>query len=392
MTIYQDSPLVNGVVPITSGGTGSTTQNFVDLTTAQISINGIKNFNNNVGHSITAPVNNIHVGVASVPGTGGIRLPITSTSPANAGAAIGVNSSGDIVRIGTASFDATIDFSVNANPNTAGTTFSPNNPNSTTFLYVSTIDGSQWTFNGTAYVTQPASADWKTTGNAGTSPTTNFIGTTDAVGFNIKTSNVNRVSIGQGGNVGIGTTTPGTKLELNNGTAGSGLRFTQLTSNSTPVTGALPLGVDSLGNVVATPGNVFLSVSGSNQPSGGGFFTLSMPTVVSAIGFPASNYNTTTSLFTVPITGVYQITGTIRYVDGSPAGNQFGVGVHTSNADGAWFLWHAIQATTNVNRRTSFPYIRVVSLNAGQVLRMYSIVDGPAMNISDVAMQVRFLF
>lgn len=90
MTIYQDSPLVNGVVPITSGGTGSTTQNFVDLTTAQISINGIKNFNNNVGHSITAPVNNIHVGVASVPGTGGIRLPINSTSPANAGAPIGV--------------------------------------------------------------------------------------------------------------------------------------------------------------------------------------------------------------------------------------------------------------------------------------------------------------
>lgn len=195
-----------------------------------------------------------------------------------------------------------------------------------------------------------------------------------------------------GGRVGIGINAPTAKLEINNGTAGSGLKFTQLNSNSTPTTGAAPLGVDASGNVVATPGNIFLSVSGTAQPSGSNFFTVSMPTVVSAIGFPASNYNTATSLFTVPITGVYEITGTIRYTDGSPAGNQFGVGVHTSNADGPWVLWHAIQNTTNVNRRTSFPYIRVVSLTAGQVLRMYSFVDGPAMNIIDVAMQVRFLF
>jgi hypothetical protein len=37
-------------------------------------------------------------------------------------------------------FDATVDFSVNTNPNTAGTTFNPNTPNLATVLYVSTID------------------------------------------------------------------------------------------------------------------------------------------------------------------------------------------------------------------------------------------------------------
>jgi len=52
----------------------------------------------------------------------------------------------------TNSFDAIIDFSVNANPNTVGTTFSPNSPGLTTVLYVSTIDNNQWTYNGVSYV------------------------------------------------------------------------------------------------------------------------------------------------------------------------------------------------------------------------------------------------
>jgi len=49
-------------------------------------------------------------------------------------------------------FDATVNFSVNADPNTGGTTFSPNTPELDTVIYVSTVDGSQWTWNGAAYV------------------------------------------------------------------------------------------------------------------------------------------------------------------------------------------------------------------------------------------------
>jgi hypothetical protein len=115
-----------------------------------------------------------------------------------------------------APFDATIDFSVNTDPNTAGTTFSPNTPISGTVVYVSTINGAQWTYNGTAYVTAPASADWKTTGNAATVQATNFLGTVDNVGFSIRTNNVIRKTITGNGNEGINQLAPTNKLHVNN--------------------------------------------------------------------------------------------------------------------------------------------------------------------------------
>ena len=95
-------------------------------------------------------------------------------------------------------FDATVDFSVNANPNTVGTTFSPNTPQLTTKLYVSTINGSQWTYNGTTYVIY-IPVNWSTFGNAGTTAGTNFLGTTDAVDFVGKTNGTERFRWGSGG-------------------------------------------------------------------------------------------------------------------------------------------------------------------------------------------------
>ncbi len=52
-----------------------------------------------------------------------------------------------------------------------------------------------------------SSAAWDLNGNAGTSATTNFIGTTDAQGLSFKTNNVQRLLISADGNVGIGTST-----------------------------------------------------------------------------------------------------------------------------------------------------------------------------------------
>jgi Collagen triple helix repeat (20 copies) len=63
---------------------------------------------------------------------------------------------------------------------------------------------------------------------------------------------VERMRISNGGNVGIGTTTPNNKLEINSAVVdASGLRFTQLTSGSTPTAsnGKL-LTVDATGNVI----------------------------------------------------------------------------------------------------------------------------------------------
>ncbi|RXM41424.1 hypothetical protein BOQ62_00270 [Chryseobacterium sp. CH21] len=64
-----------------------------------------------------------------------------------------------------------------------------------------------------------------------------------------------------GGNVGIGTISPNTKLEVNSGTAGiSGMRFTNLTS-ATTVGAGQTLGVDNLGNVVTLPNPTTASVT-----------------------------------------------------------------------------------------------------------------------------------
>jgi len=94
--------------------------------------------------------------------------------------------------------DATIEFD-KTTPTTSGVAFSPNTPESKDYVYVSTVDGSQWTWNGTAYVTYtpPASTPWLLSG-----------GTNDA-GSN-KSGTVYRT-----GSVGIGAaTTPNASAQL----------------------------------------------------------------------------------------------------------------------------------------------------------------------------------
>ena len=64
---------------------------------------------------------------------------------------------------------------------------------------------------------------WNSKGNAGTTATSNFIGTTDSQGFTVRTNNIERMRVVAGGNVGIGTPNPDTKLHVegttdNNGT------------------------------------------------------------------------------------------------------------------------------------------------------------------------------
>lgn len=114
-------------------------------------------------------------------------------------------------------FDSTVDFSVNANPNTVGTTFSPNTPDLTTVLYISTVDASQWTYNGTSYVTYVPSA-WSITGNSLNAA--NFIGSINSAGLKFRTTNVERMQIFANGNVAVGTTTdPSYKFSVTKATA-----------------------------------------------------------------------------------------------------------------------------------------------------------------------------
>ena len=75
-------------------------------------------------------------------------------------------------------------------------------------------------FNGTLWerLNSSTSGNWSLTGNAGTNPTTNFIGTTDAVDLVLKTANTERLRInnavgtttGTAGDISIGNSTNGT--------------------------------------------------------------------------------------------------------------------------------------------------------------------------------------
>ncbi|MFC3158109.1 beta strand repeat-containing protein [Chryseobacterium arachidis] len=53
-----------------------------------------------------------------------------------------------------------------------------------------------------------AANNWSKTGNAGTTPATNFVGTTDAQDFVTRSNNTERMRVTSTGNVGVGTSTP----------------------------------------------------------------------------------------------------------------------------------------------------------------------------------------
>jgi hypothetical protein len=55
---------------------------------------------------------------------------------------------------------------------------------------------------------------WNRTGNSGTNPAINFLGTTDAQPLVMRTNNIERMRITPAGNVGIGTATPNSRLNV----------------------------------------------------------------------------------------------------------------------------------------------------------------------------------
>ena len=105
---------------------------------------------------------------------------------------------------------------------------------------------------------------WAITGNTGTNPTNNFLGTRDAADFAIRTNNADRIRIlGTGANagfVGINTTAPTAMLDVNGGLrirGDSALNGALVVGGATTLTGSLAVGGTSIfTGLVAANGGV----------------------------------------------------------------------------------------------------------------------------------------
>jgi hypothetical protein len=90
-------------------------------------------------------------------------------------------------------------------------------------------------WNGSAWIRLLAKGDatgtgWNLTGNAGTTPGTHFVGTTDARDLALATSGAGRLRVTAAGSVGVGATTPETSAALDVSSSTQGFLPTRMTS------------------------------------------------------------------------------------------------------------------------------------------------------------------
>lgn len=113
-------------------------------------------------------------------------------------------------------------------------------------------------------------------------------------------------------------------------------------------------------------------IAGGNVPN----FTLFRNFVtlpLSTVNFDtAGRFNTGSYIYTVPLSGYYNVQGALRLPDGAAAGLDVGIGVDTSNADSPTFQWD--QPGSGTTRKT-FLYTVTKYFKAGDPVRMFAYAD-----------------
>lgn len=132
-------------------------------------------------------------------------------------------------------------------------------------------NGTNWNVNvqqvPTA-TTDSTGGAWDQGGNADPSSAVRKFGTITSNDIPIITSNTERMRVTKTGNIGIGTQSPGAKLEIASGTANtSGLKFTNLSSSSPSTSSTAVLGIDASGNVVIS-GTAAAGATGATGATG----------------------------------------------------------------------------------------------------------------------------
>lgn len=156
-------------------------------------------------------------------------------------------------------------------------------------------DGTSWVAIGSAGSGGSSTGSWTTTGNSGTTAGTNFIGTTDAVDFRIKTNSIDRWN--------ISNTNNGQLQSSSLGTAASPI----YSFSSQPTTGIFGQGTDVLGLSTAGTERVRIDNNGNvgigTTPSSSSVLDMSSVTNKAMVAPNVALSSTTTATINSPASG-----------------------------------------------------------------------------------------